>query len=364
MQDEATYFDGLRPVRQTARLVMEDKRLMLSINGGPFFAWSYPSIRLEASDGPLLRFHREESGARTGETLELAAGPFADALVRRCPALTGGGRQKAQARARIAAWSLAAVVSLGALIVYGVPALASRLAVMVPWSTETALGSAVEGQVLREMSSGPPRICAAGRDTPGSRALASMVRQLSDQASLPGPIDVKVVDSAVQNAFALPGGKIFFMRALIEKADSPDEVAGVLAHEMGHVANRDAMRGLIHAGGVSFLIGTLLGDFTGAGALVIASRYLLTSRHSREVESQADDFAIATMAKAGADVRALGGFLKRVGGAPGERQLELLLTHPVTEDRVAEIQRRAGSGPFRPILSREEWLALRRICRD
>ncbi len=98
----------------------------------------------------------------------------------------------------------------------------------------------------------------------------------------------------------------------------------MLAHEMGHVANRDAMRGIIHAGGISFLIGTLLGDFTGAGALVIASRYLLTSRHSRSVESQADLFAIDVMSKAGGDVRALGRFLGRVAATPGERQLELL----------------------------------------
>jgi predicted Zn-dependent protease len=296
--------------------------------------------------------------------LEIQKTPFADALLSRCPSLAGAADERRRTRMKVVGWSFAAIVSLAAIIFYGVPALASRLAVMVPWSTEAAIGRAVEGQVLREMTQGTPRICGGDRDTPGRRALATLVQRLSAHAVLPGPLDVKVVDSEVQNAFALPGGKIVFMSALIERAESADEVAGVLAHEMGHVANRDAMRGIIHAGGISFLIGTLLGDFTGAGALVIATRYLLTSQHSRSVESQADDFAIDVMTKAGGDLRALGRFLQRVAATPGERQLELLLSHPVTADRVAAIERHAGGQPPRPILSTEEWLALRRICRD
>jgi predicted Zn-dependent protease len=363
MDSSATYFDGLRPVRRAAALRLDPQALLLSVDGGPIFRWSYGGIRYDGHDGPMLRLHREESGARTGEVLELEAGPFADELMRRCPSLSGAAAERGRTRTKVLGWSLAAIVSVAALIFYGVPALASRLAVIVPWSTETAIGNAVEGQILREMSQGAPRICSAKPDAPGARALKVMVDRLSAHATLPGPLDVKVVDSKVENAFALPGGKIVFMRALIEKAESADEVAGVLAHEMGHVANRDAMRGIIHAGGVSFLIGTLLGDFTGAGALVIASRYLLTSRHSRSVESEADTFAIDVMTRAGGDVRALGRFLRRVAETPAERQLEILLTHPVTADRVAEIERRAAA-PVRPILDAQEWLALKNICRD
>lgn len=363
MQAQAAYFDGLRPIRRTADLRLEGKALLLSVDGGPFFNWDYGSIRLDAQAGATWRLHREQSGSRTGEVLELEPGPFADELMRRCPSLSGAAAERRKLRLKVLGWSMAAIISLVALVFYGVPALASRLAVLVPWSTEVSIGNAVEGQIIREMSQGAPRICSAKPDSPGSRALKTMVDRLTAHASLPGAIDVKVIDSRVQNAFALPGGKIIFMRGLIEKAQSADEVAGVLAHEMGHVANRDAMRGIIHAGGISFLIGTMLGDFTGAGALVIASRYLLTSRHSRSVESEADTFAIDVMTKAGGDVRALGGFLRRVAETPGERQLEILLTHPVTADRVAEIERRAVP-PVRPILSSEEWLALKAICRD
>ncbi|MGL4243349.1 MAG: M48 family metallopeptidase [Beijerinckiaceae bacterium] len=364
MEAAAAYFDGLKPIRQSARVMLGDKGVVLSVGGGPAFTWTYGSVRLDADDGPELRFHREESGARTGEALEIPRGAFADALRARCPSLTGTAQARQRTRRRIIGWSAAAVVSLAALIFYGVPALSSRLATLVPWRTEVAIGNAVEGQILREMSKGTPRVCGADKDTAGKRALAALVGKLTEHVALPGPIDVKVIDSNVQNAFALPGGKIVFMRGLIEKAEGPDEVAGVLAHEIGHVVNRDAMRGIIHAGGISFLIGTLLGDFTGAGALVIASRYLLTSRHSRSVETQADTFAIDMMTKAGGDIRALARFLQRVATTPGERQLELLLSHPVTADRVAEIERAAGQPPVRPIMTAAEWSALRAICRE
>jgi predicted Zn-dependent protease len=360
MEATAAYFDGLKPIRRTARVMLADRGLVLSVGGGPAFTWDYASIRRDGQTDAMLRLHREESGARTGEMLEIEAGAFAQSLTARCPALSGSRAENRRSALRIAGWSMAAIVSLAGLIGWGVPALASRLATVVPWETEVAIGNAVEGQVLRELSRGAPRVCAAPA---GQQALATLVGRLSAHADLPGSLDVKVIDSGIQNAFALPGGKIVFMRGLIERARGPDEVAGVLAHEIGHVVHRDAMRGIIHAGGISFLIGTMLGDFTGAGALVIASRYLLTSRHSRSVETQADDFAIDIMIKAGGDVRALAAFLRRVAEAPGERQLELLQSHPVTADRVAEILRRAGPAPAQPLLSVDEWAALRSICK-
>ncbi len=356
----AVYFDGLRPLPRQAALMLDARGLALSVDGGPIFLWDYRSIRLEEEGTEPLRFHREESGARTGEVLEIADMAFAAALKARCPSLGGSARERSAARRRILFWSFAAIASVVAVIAYGLPALATRLAPLVPWSTEAALGRAVEAEAIRQLGGG--KVCGGEGDGPGRKALAALTDRLARHATLPGPIEVKVVDSTMQNAFTLPGGRIVFMRALIEQAQSPDEVAGVLAHEMGHVAHRDAMRAVIHAGGISFLIGTLLGDFTGAGALVIGSKFLLSNRYSRSNESEADAFAIEVMTKAGGDVTALSGFLRRVARMPGERQLELLLTHPVTDDRIAAIERGKPSAPGRPLLDAAEWSALKAIC--
>ncbi|MGL4637593.1 MAG: M48 family metallopeptidase [Beijerinckiaceae bacterium] len=361
MQTTAAYFDGLRPVAQEVSLSLANDGLLVTVAGGSPFLWRYENIRLAEDNVSPLRFHREQSGARTGELLELPADDFAVALKARCKALGGSHIEISRTRRKVFGWAAAAIISLLVIVFYGVPALATRLAPVVPWRTEVALGRAVEGEVLRSLTGGSAKICAA--DGPGKDALAKMVNTLTSHAVLPGAVNVRVIDTGVQNAFALPGGTIFLLRGLIEKAESVDEVAGVLAHELGHVANRDSMRGVIHAGGISFLVGTLLGDFTGAGAIVIASKFLLGNRYSRENESQADAFAIEVMTKAGGDVKALGRFLQRVAKTPGERQMELLLSHPVTDDRVAEIERQAPRGETRPILSPAEWQALKTICK-
>jgi Zn-dependent protease with chaperone function len=360
MQTSAIYFDGLRPVAQEASLSLGNDGLLVTVTDGRPLLWRYDSIRLAEANVIPLRFHREHSGTHTGEQLELSSGVFADALKQRCKALGGSHLERKRTRRKVLGWAAGAVVSLLILVFYGVPALATRLAPLVPWRTEVALGRAVEGEVLRSLTGGSARFCDA--KGAGKEALDKMVGALTAHAVLPGALNVRLVDTPMQNAFALPGGTIFLLRGLIEKAESADEVAGVLAHEMGHVAHRDAMRGVIHAGGISFLVGTLLGDFTGAGAIIIASKFLLGNRYSRENETQADAFAVDVMTKAGGDVKALGRFLQRVAKMPGERQIELILSHPVTDDRVAEIERQAPLGETRPILSATEWQALKSLC--
>ena len=78
--------------------------------------------------------------------------------------------------------------------------------------------------------------------------------------------------SKIPNAIALPGGKIYLFDGLLQKAASPDEIAGIIAHELGHAHHRHNMRTLIYNGGTSFLIGLLLGDITGGSAVIFATR--------------------------------------------------------------------------------------------
>jgi Zn-dependent protease with chaperone function len=363
MRTVATYYDGLKPEPRRAEAELSALGLTLSIDGGPVFKWELESIRLQEDSAPPMIFHRERSGARTGEVLEIGDAAFSEAMKAACPALGGTAKERARTLRKVIAWSAAAVVSLALLVVYGLPYLADRLAPMVPWSLEARLGEAVEGQIIQSLAGGAPRVCQADGKGEGAASLRKLMAALSAHAEWPGELTVKVVESRMQNAFALPGGRIVLLSAFIEKAESSDEVAAVLAHELGHVAHRDSMRAMIHAGGVSFLIGTLLGDFTGAGALVIASRTLLTSRYSRDAERQADRFGVDLIVKAGGDPRALGRFLRRVASFPGERSLEIVMSHPVTADRVSEIERIAPQGATRPLLTDAEWRALRAICR-
>ena len=84
---------------------------------------------------------------------------------------------------------------------------------------------------------------------------------------------------------------------LVEKSETPDELAGVIAHEIGHVAHRDGTRSILQSAGLSFLFGMLLGDFVGGGAVVIGARAVLQSSYSRDVESAADRYGVELMSR-------------------------------------------------------------------
>jgi predicted Zn-dependent protease len=169
-----------------------------------------------------------------------------------------------------------------------------------------------------------------------------------------------VVRQPEDNAFALPGGHIYVFKGLIDQTRSADELASVIAHEIGHVVNRDGTRTVLQSAGLSFLFGMLLGDFVGGGAVVLAAKTLLNNRYSRDVENAADIYSVGLMNRIGGDPRALGQLLLRIAGThSGPR---VLLDHPETRDRVAAIEAAAGSAPTRPLLDGAEWAALKNIC--
>jgi Zn-dependent protease with chaperone function len=190
---------------------------------------------------------------------------------------------------------------------------------------------------------------------------------LEAAATLPFSLSAAVIRRPEANAIALPGGRVYVFQGLVAKANNPDELAGAIAHEMGHVAQRDGVRVLMQAAGLSFLFGMLIGDFSGGGVAVMAMRTVLQSSYSRETEAAADGYGAALLGRLGRDPRALGAILVRIAGTPGP-MAKILLDHPEAQERAAAIEAlagpRAGSrdGADTPLLDAAEWAALKRIC--
>ncbi|MBN8921169.1 MAG: M48 family metallopeptidase, partial [Rhizobiales bacterium] len=275
------------------------------------------------------------------------------------------GMRSRRSRRRIVLWSIAAVGSLLTVGTYGVPLLATQLAPHVPLAMERRLGQTVETQVramLDPAQSGRGFECGwKDGEAEGRAALQHLVARLETAAALPIPLSLVVVKRKEANAVALPGGHIYVFEGLIEKANSADEVAGVIAHEIGHVAHRDGTRSILQAAGLSFLFGLVLGDFFGGGAVIVAAKTILQLAYSREVERAADSYAVGLMTKAGGDPVALAAILTRIAGnvEPGAR---ILANHPDTRERVEAIRLQAKQAAGGPILTAAEWSALRRIC--
>ena len=195
----------------------------------------------------------------------------------------------------------------------------------------------------------------------GAGALHALVERIA-----PGDaaLDVQVVNLPIVNAVTLPGGRIVLFEGLVKAAAGPDEVAGVLGHEMGHVRHRDVLEALLRHVGLSVLLGGLDGQVGGY------TNALLSSAYSRTAETNADSYAIALLEGAHVSPAPLAAFFKRLskqeGPSTGVGQVATYFSsHPVTGDRAARFVA-AGKTHHgdRPTLDAAQWRALRAICRD
>jgi Zn-dependent protease with chaperone function len=352
MERTAIYFDGRSNRRRQVTLAFKDD-LEISEPSEPPVRWPYADIRRTDSPAAVLRL--TSLTAPPLARLEIRDAATAAQFASRCPQLD----EKLPGQrgvGLIIGWSLAAAASIVVVILFGLPLAADRLAPIVPRALERRIGEAAEVQIKTIFGD---KTCEA---TAGQRAFDKLLLSLREAAGLDTSVDSEVLYTPIPNALALPGGKVILFSGLLAKAENPDEIAGVLAHEFGHLKHRDSMRNLIHNSGTSFLVGLLFGDVTGAGALIFASRTLVTSSYSRDVEQSADTFAMDVMKKLGRSPKPMGELLFRVTGKQADGELNILASHPLTEDRLKRMSEadRPPTGP--PLLMPAEWTALQAIC--
>jgi len=166
----------------------------------------------------------------------------------------------------------------------------------------------------------------------------------------------QIVDQEEPNAFSIPGGGIYVSRGLLALLEREDELAGVLAHEIAHVTQRHAARqqrkgflpGLLSLPGnvVGSVVSENLGALINAPVDTVGGVWL--SRYSRSQETQADRIGIRTAAQAGYQPAALADILQRldrdaVSLTCKERRFSIFDSHPMTQTRLKDIQRRATS---------------------
>jgi len=160
----------------------------------------------------------------------------------------------------------------------------------------------------------------------------------------------EVVNQKEINAFALPGGPMFLNRGMIEAAKSEAEVAGVMGHEISHVALRHGTAQATK--GQKFQLGAILGQVAGAvvggtaGAIIAqGSQFGLGTyflKYSREYESQADLLGAQILARAGYDPRQMANMFKTIEAQGGGRQPEWMSSHPNPGNRYEAINREAA----------------------
>lgn len=325
--------------------------------------WPLADIRL---------VHGRKSELRLGATSQpagarlIVTGPADIAQIRAMlPALDGLQRIEFSRQIRIGAIATLALACVILAYLFGVPLLASRLVNYVPPDWERQMGDTVADQMEAGLkASNDFAICDTDPNSLANRAIARFGAAALGTGS-PFSLDIKVVRTSIANAFALPGGRVYFFSALLDRAETPDEFAGVLAHEIGHVVHRHSMEGLISSAGTGALVGFILGDMTGISVAAGLGSTLIDTHFSREAESQADAYAVEVASRLDFQPAALADLLSRVAEDDDfAKALALFNTHPLTETRRQHLEAltRVQPAGLEPPFTAAEWTAIKTMC--
>lgn len=328
----AWLYDGRSAFRHAVSVALEGDSL--AIDG-------FPSVALDLLlrlDGRILRFGRSDI---PGWRLGFDQDPPTE-WVARLPGAARYGRLID----RLGLWRAAmAGAVLSALVLLGAISGLDLLARAIPFAWEQRLGDSISGDFEGHACHAPE----------GQKALDGLARRLSPASR---PIRVTVLDIPVVNAVALPGGRILIFDRLIAEARSPDELAGVLAHEIGHVDHRHVLVAMMRRFGIGLLVGS-------GGNTAQYGQALLDSRYSRAAEAEADDYSIDHLRSAGISPAATAALFARLGRDEGADPgiFAYLASHPPSADRrrrfaaAARTLRHAS-----PALQPAAWQAVRAMC--
>jgi predicted Zn-dependent protease len=285
------------------------------------------------------------------------------------PELPRHRRREAGRQLRILGFSTLALVSVVIAYIVGVPLIANRITAVLPAEWEASLGDAAQGQIMQIIGAeGGFAYCDTDPGSVANRAISRFTADVMDGTNSPFTPRIRMVKSAIPNAFALPGGSAFYFSALLEQTNSADEFAGVMAHELGHVVHRHGMESLIASSATGLLVGFVLGDMTNISVAAAIGATLIDSRFSRDAEREADRFAAEAAIRLGFDPGALANLLERI--APNDRMsqsLAFLSSHPLTAERRIELERVAresAATSHAPVFSAAEWQAIKSMCDD
>ncbi|RFB75038.1 M48 family metallopeptidase [Methylovirgula sp. 4M-Z18] len=346
------FYDGATSQRHLVALRLNEG---LEIRAGDdlLALWPLSDLRqIEGTHSTMLRNARGPELAR----LEITDPAFAALVAAHSANLHTEDSHTWRVITRIIFWSLAATVSIILIVVFGLPLLADRLAPLIPVWAERQIGEAADKQVRLIFGH---KLCA---EPQGEAALQDLVGKLERQMHLDVPVRSAVLNSKVENAFALPGGKVYVLNGLLQDAQTPDELAGVIAHELGHVAHRDGLRRIIHDGGTSYLFGLLFGDMTGSSTMIFITQGLVEASYSRDAEAAADAYSIEAMKGLGRSPKAMGELLVRIMQGRDETTLAIFASHPLTADRLAAMAKAEAPVSGDELLNEAEWNALKAIC--
>ena len=357
------YGPGLSPSGNRLVVRLDSFHLTLTLaDGRPL---SVPLTQVQVAVGgfndTVWRFEWSNAQGRWAATLEDAASQ--QALLAQPPAalaqaLDDLGKKQRRARSRtrlgfgaLGLWFALPVLLLIALL-WNASTLTGWLAARVPLKTEQKLGEMVWKTQKTQL-----RLI---ENTTANAAVATIGAKLTQDSRYPYRWFV-ARDHSI-NAFAIPGGTVVVHSGLIEAAKTPEELAGVLAHEVQHIEQRHSLRAMAQSLGTMAALGMVFGDVSGI-AQIAASLSQLS--YSRDAERDADSRALAVLKSAAIDPQGMVRMFETLGkDSEGLNPPAILSSHPATAERSARLKTAiAEAGPWPTQALALDWAAVQASLR-
>lgn len=350
------YYDGLTAKRHDVTVKLATASIQIIKDDQTVINWPFDEITLAHGHlaGSAMRLER------SGETLNILSKDFPSAFKAASPKhKSGWGTPKEQKKtARFILLIFAIPLFLVSLYLWIIPFAANYAADTIPPQWEASLGeSVVEGFTDNFKQCAKSEI---------SKPIDAIVARLDDAAQ-PHPYKFKIhiIESPMVNAFAAPGGHIIIFTGLIEKTETPEELAGVLAHEMQHVLKRHATKSILQNLSTYALITLLTSGSSNTAGMVSA---FATMRYSRLAEAEADDSGLKLLKKAQIDPNGMVAFFKTIEKDEKGKNMQgifsYLSTHPDTAERIDSLNAAINASPYTPttLLPDTAWKEAVQVC--
>lgn len=319
-------------------------------------------LLLTKEDGQVIdwprRSFKRASGHYTDEQIRFSR--HDEALLVEDPALLTALGLRQHSRLRRAVLAVGVLGTLLCLAYFvGIPVGVRLLSKRVPLAWEARVGV----QVATTLAPLATRCT----DPDAVEAVQAIVNRLmAHQPPTRHPITTIIACDDRINAFAAPGGYIVVLSGLLAKTRRPEELAGVLAHELTHIKRQHPEQGVIRALGVGAMLAVVAGDFS---TLANVAASLTTLRYSRSDEQAADREGLDLLLAAKIDPQGMVDVFRSLADSIGSESdpLSFLSTHPQWNDRVEQLQaqaERAAHHRVSPLLRAVDWSKIRNACAD
>ena len=231
--------------------------------------------------------------------------------------------------------TILALLAIGYFIV--VPWLGDKFAKNISKEWEINMGESMSGNILSALKV----------DSNKTRLINAFYRELRYNTSY--PVEISVVESKEVNAFAIPGGNIVVYSSIINRIQTPEQLAGLLAHEASHIELRHSLRNLFRSLSRKMFLYLIIGNEAGiAGFLIDNADNLKGLEYSRSLETEADNNGITLMKKSGINPSGMLGLMDILAKETKGEPAEFLNTHPVFSERIKNIRSQIGAAESFP----------------